>query len=143
MEQKVIKINFPSGIPGFESYKEWNFIPEQDAPLAQLVCADNEYIGFVLTRPENYFPAYLQDIELDVEARKVLEVKENTKAEVWGILCLADDLKQTTINLKAPIIINLEKQKGYQLILNEEKYSSRELLFAQQNQANAEEGGKE
>ncbi|NLM20936.1 MAG: flagellar assembly protein FliW [Peptococcaceae bacterium] len=143
MEQKVIKINFPLGIPGFESYKDWDFIPEQDTPLAQLVCADNEYIGFVLTRPENYFPVYLKDIELDVEARKVLEVKENTKLEVWGILCLADDLKQTTINLKAPIIFNLETQKGYQLILNEDKYSSRELLFAQQNQATAEEGGKE
>ncbi|NLO98272.1 MAG: flagellar assembly protein FliW [Peptococcaceae bacterium] len=141
--ERQLKMNFPLGIPGFEAYKDWIFIPEDEAPLAQLICMENEYIGFVLARPETYFPKYLEDLELDVESRKVLEIKDDTKIEVWAILCLADDIKQTTINLKAPIIINLENQKGYQIILNEEKYSSRELLFVQQDQTSAEERGKE
>ncbi len=139
MKQKLVKIKFSLGIPGFEAYQDWNFIPEEDAPLAQLIFRENEYIGFVLTRPESYFPTYLDEIEFDSDSRRVLEIQEDTKLEVWSILCMADDVMKTTINLKAPLVINLEKQVGYQLILNEEKYNSKELLFSQQDQKTREE----
>jgi flagellar assembly factor FliW len=122
MEEKNIII-FPQGVPGFEKYREWSFVIEEEAPLAQLVSVENEYIGFVLTRPEIYFADYLTEIEaeIDLDTQKVLEIKENTELNVWNILCIAEDIMETTINLKAPLLINLEKQIGCQLIFNQEK----------------------
>ncbi|ADY54944.1 Flagellar assembly factor fliW [Syntrophobotulus glycolicus DSM 8271] len=140
MEEKQIKIKIPLGIPGFETYHEWNLILEKDTHLAQLVAINSEYVGFVLTHPEVYFPLYIEEIELDFEGEQILSVQCDTKLEVWNILCLDNDVLKTTINLKAPIIINLEKQLGYQLILNEEKYNSKVLLFSQKEERNCSEG---
>lgn len=141
MEEKNIII-FPQGIPGFEKYRHWNFVIEEEAPLGQLVSVENEYIGLVLTRPEIYFADYLTEIEKEIglDTQEILETKENTELNVWNILCIAEDIMETTINLKAPLLINSEKSIGYQLILNQEKYESKQLLFSHQNMKENREG---
>ena len=57
--------HFPQGIPGFETHHDFRFIPEEDAMLAQLISVKEDKIGFILMRPEGFFPEYVKDIDID------------------------------------------------------------------------------
>lgn len=140
MGHSSLHITFPLGIPGFEAFKEWKLNIEKDIPLAHLISLKNENIGFVLTRPEIYFPIYLDDLAIDSDGQKVLEIKDDTKLDVWSILFVSQDVMQTSTNLKAPLIFNLSGKLGYQLIRNDERYNSRELLFFDKQHVQDDEG---
>lgn len=128
--------DFPSGLPGFETYHKYRLIVEEGKPLAQLISVEQEGIGFILLRPGIIFPDYI--IEIDKESERILGVEqsekhekdeggaidkgENTGIEVWVILTLHEEMWKTTANLRAPIILNKEKMIGLQIILTDERY---------------------
>jgi flagellar assembly factor FliW len=125
-------IVFPQGLPGFEEEKEFLFREEEGTPLAHLESAQNREIGFVLLRPQLFLPDYLHQVDLSPEEIELLEVKEDDKPDVWAIMTLSlSDLSKSTVNLRAPLLINSRAAKGLQIILSEEGYSARQLLFAE------------
>ncbi|MGI6450269.1 MAG: carbon storage regulator CsrA [Desulfitobacteriia bacterium] len=118
-------------MPGFEEEKEFLFWEEEGTPLAHLESAQNKEIGFVLLRPQLFLPDYLHQVDLSPEEIELLEVKEDDKPDVWAIMTLSlSDLSKSTVNLRAPLLINSRAAKGLQIILSEEGYSaaSRSLL---------------
>lgn len=126
---------FPRGIPGFESEHHFQLIQEQDHPLAQLVSDREENLGFALVRAQAFFPDYLGTVEIDEEAAALLKAENDKNIEVWAILTLSrKDLGNTTVNLKAPILINRNEKIGLQFILSEEKYLARTPLFTESSQ---------
>jgi flagellar assembly factor FliW len=125
-------IVFPQGLPGFEEEKEFLFREEEGTPLAHLESAQNREIGFVLLRPQLFLPDYLHQVDLSPEEIELLEVKEDDKPDVWAIMTLSlSDLSKSTVNLRAPLLLNSRAAKGLQIILSEEGYSARQLLFAE------------
>lgn len=142
-------ITFPKGLPGFEAYKKFELAEEKDSPIAYLNSSADKDIGFVLFKPHVTFADYLTKVELDEEETEILQVKEDDQVDVWLILTLClSDMAKTTANLRAPIIVNSRTQKGIQLILGDEKYSSRHPLFAddagfrEQSRENGKEGAR-
>jgi flagellar assembly factor FliW len=129
MQTRVIA--FPQGLPGFEEEKEFLFVEEEGTPLAHLESAQNKEIGFVLLRPQLFLSDYLQQIDLSPEEIELLEVEADDKLDVWVImtLCLSD-LTKSTVNLRAPLLINPGASKAMQIILSEEGYSACQPLFA-------------
>jgi flagellar assembly factor FliW len=90
-------------------------------------------IGFVLLRPQVFFPDYLQKVELSSEETQLLEITDDQKVDVWVImtLCLSN-MAKTTANLRAPLLMNTTTQKGIQIILNDEDYSARQPIFGEE-----------
>lgn len=139
------KISFPRGIPGFENYKVFELVEEENTPLAQLNSVEDKEVGFVLFRPQIVFPTYLTKVELNTEEAELLELREENSVDVWVILTLClSDMAKTTANLRAPIIINPKSAKGIQIILSDEQFSSRQPLFVSPenngNEKNSREG---
>ena len=131
--------SFPQGLPGFEQYHDFRFIPEEEAPLAHLISVQEDKVGFILMRPEVYFPEYLKEIDVDEESIKVLKVKEDIPVDVWVILTLnRQEMAKTTANLRAPILFNTAAGIGVQVIFNDDQYLSRQLLFAENAQPQKE-----
>lgn len=125
-------IVFPQGLPGFEEEKEFLFWEEEGTPLAHLESAQKNDIGFVLLRPQLFLPDYLRQVDLNTEEIELLEVKEEDKPDVWAIMTLSlSDLSKSTVNLRAPLLINSRAAKGLQIILSEEGYLARQPLFAE------------
>ena len=123
---------FPRGIPGFESEQYFRLIQEKGQPLAQLVSEREENLGFVLVRAQVFFSDYLETIEIDEEATALLQAQDEQSIEVWAILTLnKQDIEKTTVNLKAPILINRSSKIGVQFILAEENYLARTPLFTE------------
>ena len=136
-------ITFPLGIPGFETYRDFMFIPEENSPVAQLISQEEENIRFILLYPQSSFPEYLENIEVTDESIKNLNLEAGAKklVDVWLILTLNhNDPTKTTANLRAPLLFTLPEGIGVQVILNDDKYMSRTPLFAQENKRSFLEG---
>lgn len=139
-KKEELIFNFPQGLPGFEDLSEFRFLPEKEAPLALLTSAESEETGFILLRPEVYFPNYLQEIEIE-DTADVLKAGMDTPIDVWVILKLCQqDLSKTTANLRAPLLFNPEKKLGLQYILNDDQYSSSTMVFPAKDTATLQKG---
>jgi len=133
--------HFPQGLPGFETHHDFQFIPEEEAPLAHLISVKEDKVGFILLRPEAYFPEYLKEIDVDEESIKVLKVNGDISVDVWVILTFhRQEMAKTTVNLRAPILFNMVEGIGMQEIFNDDRYLSRQLLFTDENSKPLQEG---
>ena len=138
-------ITFPKGIPGFEKHKKFIMNEEAGNPIIQIESIEDKDVGFVLLPPQLYFSDYLSQVEFGPQEVEWLEITEDDTVEVWAIitLCLSE-ITRSTVNLRAPIVINPRTNQGFQFILNDENYSSRHRLFvdgqqaADENQTNKE-----
>lgn len=136
-----IILNFPQGLPGFESLKDFYFVPEEDTYLGQLRAVDDERICFVLLRPQFFFPTYNPVFELDDQSASLLKVKPESQVEVWAIVTLKHgDIDNTTANLRAPLLINLEEKTGLQHIFNDDSYLSQQPLLRRGDPGELKEG---
>jgi len=122
---------FPKGLPGFEDEHTFILKAEQGTPLAQLDSVENKEIGFVLLRSQLFFPEYLVQVDLPSEEAALIEANSEDCIDVWSIMTLSiSDMSQSTVNLRAPLLINPRTQKGIQIILDDEGYSSRQPIFS-------------
>jgi flagellar assembly factor FliW len=105
---------FENGILGFEDLHEFVLIADEDTlPFKWLISIENPEIGFPLLSPWHLDLMYDPGPEFDLE-KQVLMV----------IVTLEDENKQMTANMKAPIVFDVENQKGWQTILMNDKYST-------------------
>lgn len=122
-----MEILFEKGIPGFESYNYFNVnVIEGNEKFYNIVSKEDSNIGFVSISPFEIKKDY--EIDLDDEFVKELDIKEEKDVLVLCLITLGKTLKDSTANLKAPIIINIKNNRGKQLILQDDKYKIKEPL---------------
>ena len=122
-----MEILFEKGIPGFESYNYFNVNAiEGNERFYNIVSKEDSNIGFVSISPFDIKKDY--EIDLDDEFVKELYIKEEKDVLVLCLITLGKTLKDSTANLKAPIIINIKNNRGKQLILQDDKYKIKEPL---------------
>jgi flagellar assembly factor FliW len=127
IEEKNI-IHFEHGIPGFLEEKQFVLLPlTEDNVYYVLQSVQTSELAFVVTNPFLFFKDY--DFNLDDATVEQLEIKDATDVAVYSILTLQDPFEKTTANLQAPIIINTKNNHAKQVILNDEKYTTKHPLF--------------
>ena len=105
-------------ILGFQDTKSVT-INEIDPLFSTMIDSKNENISFTLVNPY-LLREYIIDIPLD--AKKLLEIDENSQVAVFNILIIQKPLEKSTINFLAPIIINMDKKLLAQVILEPKKH---------------------
>ena len=122
-----MEILFEKGIPGFENYRYFNVnIVEGIKSFYHIVSKEDSNIGFISISPFDIKKDY--EIDLDDEFIKELDIKDEKDVLVICLITLGKSLKDSTANLKAPIIINIKNNRGKQLILQDDKYKIKEPL---------------
>ena len=123
-----MKIFFENGIPGLEEYKEFEISQLGTSNKFKMITSVEESnIGFVAVSPFEVNKDY--EIDLNDEIIKELKIKEPKDVLVLNLITLGRTLEKSTVNLKAPVIINIKNNKGKQLILQDDKYSVKEPLM--------------
>jgi len=124
-EESVLE--FPHGLPGFESHKSFALIEDRRyLPFRWLQSLGDPSVAFMVIDPVNVVGTYDVDVvELDVEC---LELVEGNDPDVLCILVM-EDFRTATVNLKAPIVVNRSRQRGKQVILTDERYPLRFRAF--------------
>ena len=123
-----MEILFEKGIPGFENYRYFNVnIVEGNKKIYNIVSKEDSNIGFISISPFDIKKDY--EIDLDDEFIKELDIKDEKDVLVICLITLGKSLKDSTANLKAPIIINIKNNRGKQLILQDDKYKIKEIIL--------------
>lgn len=117
-------IHFETGIPGFEAEKQFVLldIPEND--LFQILqSVKTPELAFFVANPYHLFKNYT--IKLEEHIIEQLEIKSEKDVVVLSILTIKEPFTSSTVNLKAPIVINITNKRAKQFIMNDDKYSMR------------------
>lgn len=123
VQDEIIK--FPEGLFGFEDEKEYLLIrfDDRDDTLLSLQSLKTPYLAFITMNPfrvMNDYEPYIADGDLDF-----LGVNNQELVAIYAIAVVADEVEHTTVNLKAPLVINPETKKGRQVILEDPRYTFR------------------
>jgi flagellar assembly factor FliW len=121
-EKKIL--TFEKGLPGLEEDKNYALLSNEDSrPVSWLQSLDNREVALPVMDPFLVCPDYSFDIsQNDVEVLSIEEIKD---VYVLSILVIPKNVNAMTINLSAPIIINVRNSKGCQIILDDRKYRVR------------------
>ncbi|MFD2369392.1 flagellar assembly protein FliW [Brevibacillus sp. GCM10020057] len=121
------KLYFEDGIPGFPDLMFFQLQQqENDTPFYFLSSLENPAVEFGLINPFAIFPDY--EFVLDDVIKEQLRVQDDTALMVVNIVTIRTE-GEVTVNLKAPIVINIENRMAKQVILNDERYPIRQPLF--------------
>ncbi|MCM3143714.1 flagellar assembly protein FliW [Brevibacillus sp. MER 51] len=123
------KLFFEDGIPGFSHLQFFQLLQEEESPFFIIQSTEEKEVGFWVIDPFSFFPDY--EFELSDVAKNALHVDEESQLGVFSIVTLRGN-NEATVNLKAPIVVNLSNRMGRQVILQEDTYSIRQALFKQQ-----------
>lgn len=137
-EQQLCK--FPHGIPGFPDERFFVLIPiAEESPFFYLQSTTEANLTFLLVDPF----AYLKDYEfvLEDEVAKELDFSESNPPKVFLIVNMREKLQDMTVNLLAPLVINILNNNGRQVILNKPEYFIRHKLFPDGLPKEAVKGG--
>jgi flagellar assembly factor FliW len=106
-------LHFPGGLLGLEDCRRWVLLAdlENDA-LAWLQSTSRPEVALAVVHPKRFVPHYqLRVAKRDLEP---LALGSLADAEVLAIVGSGDD--ELTLNLKAPLVLNLSRRLGRQVI---------------------------
>ncbi len=117
-------LQFENGLPGLQDDKRFALLSVEDSkPINWLQSLDHREISLPVIDPFIIKPDYSFEISKDdVNALGIKRIKD---VYVLCILVIPRNVKIMTVNLAAPVIINVRNSKGCQIILDDRKYSVR------------------
>jgi len=127
-------LTFDNGMPGFENEKKFILLSIEGNEVYQILQSINsKEIGFVTTNPYLFISDYTFD--LDESTVEALNIASEEDIIVLTIVTVKEPFNASTVNLKAPVIINTKSKKAKQCILEKSDYPIRYSIDAQMQKA--------
>lgn len=119
--------HFPKGIPGFEDETEFTLLPIEGNNAFQVLQSTKQPItAFIVANPYTIVEDY--SFEIDEPTIDLLEITKPADIMALGILSMKQPFEQSTINLQAPLIFQLQNRKAKQMILNDNRFEVRHII---------------
>lgn len=120
-EPQGLVISFPWGMPGLD-YKEYRLCAlSTDSPFFFLQSTHEPEVGLLLVNPFEVHRDYEFDLSDDVV--KQLKIENDKQVAVFCTINTSRGIASATVNLLAPVVVNVERMIGKQIVLNDKKYS--------------------
>jgi flagellar assembly factor FliW len=115
---------FPRGVIALGECRHWVLLAdEENSALAWLQCVTQPEIALPVVSPRRFVPDY--QVRVTRGQLSPLELSQFDQAYVLAVLSRGD--RELTLNLKAPVIINLGRRIGRQVITTDEQPVALEL----------------
>lgn len=125
--EKTKIIHFSSGLPGFLEEVEFILLDLPGNQIFQVLQSiKTPDLAFIVTNPYHFYVDY--EFKLDDQIIERLAIESEQDVVVLTIVTVKSPFEFSTINLKAPIIINSSKQCGKQYILNITDYQTKAAI---------------
>ena len=136
IEEKIIF--FQEGLPAFKDEKEFAIIlnEDEDNPFHWLQSINSPDLSFVILNPFEVFKDY--DILLPETAIDKLKIENQEDVALYTMVVVPEDMIKMTTNLLGPIVINTKERLGKQVILEENKYSTKHPIFNEDSELGGE-----
>jgi flagellar assembly factor FliW len=128
-------ITFPEGIPGFPESTQYILMSESEDEdtFFWLQSIDDGDVAFTLMDVYKVLPDYDPQVEDDEIA--ALGEMNDTPLLIYNIVVIPDYVRQMRVNLRAPVVMNLNTGLGKQVICTNEDYSIRFMIFEELERA--------
>lgn len=124
-ENEIIK--FEKTILGFDKSKRFILKDVNENDFFKILqSVDEPEVGFIVISPFEVENNY--EINLNNEVINTLKIKEANNVLLYSLVTLNSKIKDITVNLKAPIVININNKKAQQFIIDKEKYKIKHPL---------------
>lgn len=128
-EEKII--HFENGLFGFEEYKDYTILfdveSEKEPFFSWLQCVTEQGLAFPVVNPLKVKEDYDPIVE-DALLHSLGEMKEEDLL-VLLLATVPKDVKKTSVNLKAPLVINAGTRQGIQIVAENEDYEIKHYLI--------------
>lgn len=121
-------IHIINGLIGFEAYTEYLPIPfhEDNDSLISLQSLEDETLSFILMNPFGILADYSPS--LSDEELKELDAEASEDLSYYVVCVMRDSVAESTVNLKAPLVVNARTRQARQIILEQSEYTFRHVL---------------
>ena len=129
--EEVVRV--PDGILGFSEHKEYVILEHNPgSPFYWLQSMEDPNLAFVIINPLLVMENYVQN--LSATDRKHFEGIGEGRIEVCALVTIrTDPVRQMTVNMMAPLVIDIPSRVGRQVILSTAGYLIRHLLATPEN----------
>ncbi len=109
---------FPQGLIGMETLRQWALLPDPDNPsVAWLQSASRGDRAIAVISPRAFFPDY----RVRTNKRDLASLQLRASSELYVLTAVSGHVGKLTTNLKAPLMLNLERRIGCQIITNDDQ----------------------
>ena len=116
-------VHFENGLFGFEEYKDYTILydseGEEEPFFSWLQCTTEQSLAFPVVNPQKVREDYDPVVEDELLRSLVVLVLATIPKEV----------EKTSVNLKAPLIINAGTRKGVQLVADNQDYEIKHFIM--------------
>jgi len=113
-------IDFPAGIPGFETLHKFIILEIKDTkPIYWLQATEEKRVAL----PVIISFEVLDDYYIDIRQNELAELYVDSKNDllVLNVVTIPTEIEEMTVNLAAPIVINAKRGIGKQIIIDAEE----------------------
>jgi flagellar assembly factor FliW len=120
-------LNFKNGILAFEDSKRFILLNSAKESFYWLQSLDEPDLALPCMDPNIIVEQYSPDIPDEII--ESIGVKDESDVTVLGIVRIPEEIKDSTVNLIAPIVINHNTRQGVQVVLDDSRYTVRHRIF--------------
>ncbi|MCB0325301.1 MAG: flagellar assembly protein FliW [Bdellovibrionales bacterium] len=115
-----------NGVIGFPQSTRYTLL-EYNPPFSWLQSVEHPELAFVVVNGAEFGDGYRFPVPF---GDRDMELGENDDLAIVNLVSVRPDPTQTTVNLKAPLLVNLRNMKGKQIVLDDPKFPIRMPLWA-------------
>lgn len=120
------KIHFAEGIPGFNKIRDWELVALVGLePFHWLRAMEKRDLKLMVVEPHLVVDGYVPMLSRADQVR--LNLSADAPPLIFTIVTLWDD-NSVTVNLKAPLVLNVKTMQGAQLVLDGQDWPMRHLI---------------
>lgn len=122
VEEKQL-VTFPNGLLGFEKYTKFALIDSEYEPFIWLQSTEESNLAFLMIDPFLICGDYEADI--DDSTLKNIGVESAEDIIIMTLVTIPKDGSAMTANFLGPIVINKKNRKCLQVILNDNRWTTK------------------
>jgi flagellar assembly factor FliW len=135
-ESSIILI--PSGLIGFPRFTKFVMF-EHKPPFSWLHSIEDENLAFVVVDGFEFGKEY--DVRPPLNDKDCDFTSEDEFA-LLVVVTVRSDPRMTTVNLKAPVFVNMRNRTGVQIIIDDARFSTRHPLWSEDNAEDSQDEAK-
>jgi flagellar assembly factor FliW len=127
-----------AGLVGFPKTHKFILL-DYTPPFSWLQAVDNPDLAFVVLNAAEFGENYVFDLPYN---DRELDLNRDDEVAILNVASIRSDPTLSSVNLKAPIVVNLRNRKGRQIILDDPRYPTRMPLWASKEAEPVDKGEK-
>ena len=126
-------LTFPEGLLGFSDLNRFVLLDDPtDEIFAWLQSCDEPSIAFPVLEPELFEDSF--KLNLSKSDLQILKTEDESQLRSFCIITIPEDPSRMTANLKAPVVVNIQKRVARQCVLQDNRLEIREPIFSKLQQ---------